>query len=84
MQHVSLGTAENQAKTLCAQCKQQAADQIEDHRRRRMNQGRSSWTKNWWPKSVAQEIPVLGWGTTVRKEKSLPHWTVTWQRATEI
>jgi predicted GIY-YIG superfamily endonuclease len=79
MQHVSLGTAENQAKTLCAQCKQQAADQIKEH-----NQGRSSWTKNWRPKSVAQEIPVLGWGTAVRKEKSLPHWTVTWQRATEI
>jgi hypothetical protein len=49
-----------------------------------MNQGRSSRTKNWRPKSVAQEIPVLGWGTAVRKEKLLPRWTVTWQRTTDI
>jgi hypothetical protein len=68
MQHVSLGTAENQTKTLCTRCKQQAADQIEDNRQRRMNQGCSSRTKNWRPKSVAQEIPVLG---TVGQKKKI-------------
>jgi hypothetical protein len=67
----SAATGHTQAKQPCVRCEYQAADQIKDHRQWRMNQGRSSRTKSWRPKSMAQEIPVLGWGTAVRKEKQM-------------
>jgi hypothetical protein len=72
MQHVSLVTAENQTKTLCMRCKQQAADQFEDNRQRRMNQGRSSWTKELATKICGARDPCAGLGTVGHKEKSLP------------
>jgi hypothetical protein len=61
----------SRAKTMSARCKQKPADQIEDHRQRIMNQGRSSRTKNWQPKLWHRKIVTKS--CTNKRKTNSPH-----------